>query len=89
MPLKMPATINTKHRASLNDSEKLSNHEFICCEQFNFRLGDVDAFLFKEATAIIPSHTVVHFKGYTTPVLDQEKVLYNFLSKKLNPLPIE
>jgi hypothetical protein len=89
MPLKMPITTHTKNKATPNGSEKLSEHEFICCGQFNFKLRDVDAFLFKEATGIIPSHTIVNFKGYSLAVLDQEKILYNFLSKELTPLTIE
>ena len=86
MPLKMPST-TIKSKAT--GSEKLSDYEFICCQQFNFKLCDVDAFLFQEAFALIPAQTVVYFKNYTASVNDSEKILYNLLSKNFNCLPVK
>lgn len=86
MPLKMPTT-TIKSKAT--GSEKLPENEYISCQQFNFRLRDVDAFLFQEAFALIPAQTVVYFKNYTASVNDSEKVLYNLLSKNFNCLQVK
>lgn len=82
----MPTT-TIKNKAT--GSEQLSDHEFICCQQFIFRIRDIEAFQFQEAFALIPAQTIVHSKSYTASVNDQEKVLYNLLSKKLSPQLIE
>lgn len=84
MSLEMPIT---KNRVIRNGSEPRS--EFICCQQFNFRLRDVDGFLFEEAEEFSPAKTHVYFKTYTASVPDNEKVLYSYLSKNLNCLPVE
>ena len=87
----MPTTITTKakNKPSLNGSERLQENDYISCQQFNFRLCDIDGFLFQEAGLFNPAQTIVYFKGYTAPVPDQEKVLYHLLSKNLNCLPVE
>ena len=84
MSLEMPIT---KNRVIRNGSELRS--EFICCQQFNFRLRDVDGFLFEEAEELKPARTHVFFKHYTVSIPDQEKVLYVYLSKNLNCQPVE
>jgi hypothetical protein len=77
----------TKNRVTRNGSEPRS--EFICCQQFNFRLRDVDGFLFEDSEELKPAQTHVFFKHYTVSVTDDEKVLYSYLSKNLNCLPVE
>ncbi|MDR2463459.1 MAG: hypothetical protein LBD30_06735 [Verrucomicrobiales bacterium] len=58
------------------------------CIEFGFRPDDVDGFQFCEAKdageITIPALTRVFFKGYTTEVPDEEKVLFEFLKTEKN-----
>ena len=88
MPLAMPTTTRDKLNAKLdNKAEKLV--EFICCQEFNFRLCDVDGFLFQEGDQSNPDQTTVYFKGYTAFVPDSEKKLYELLSNSLTQHKVE
>lgn len=90
MPLKMPTItrdkLNTKPD---NQAEKLVEDGLICCQEFNFRLCDVDGFLFHEADQSNLGQTTVYFKGYTAFVPDSEKKLYELLFNNLTRHKVE
>ena len=85
----MSTTTRNKFDTKLNKAGKLVENEFICCQEFNFRLCDVDGFLFQEAYKSNPAETTVHFKGYTVSVPDNEKKLYELLSNHLTRHKVE
>ena len=77
MPIDMPS-----NRASRSGTRTLTDH--VRCEDFVFRVSDVDAFSHQpvpESDAI----TVVNFKGYSQPVPDPERRLFDFLVSKFRP----
>ena len=91
MPLEMPTTTRNKLNAKLNSngSERLVENEFIRCQEFNFRICDIDGFLWQEAGEFNPAQTIVYFKGYTASVPDSEKKLYDLLGSNLTKQGIE
>jgi len=65
---------------------RATNSDFVLCENFAFRPGNVDGFShqkFEDGTAV----TTVNFKSYTQTIPDPERRLFNFLVSKLNPMP--
>ena len=61
--------------------------EFVLCQNFVFRIRDVDCFLHMEQ-AEGPNLTAVYLKGYAPHVADSEKKLFSFLCSKLKPKPV-
>ena len=61
---------------SRNAPKSLTEH--IRCDDFVFRLADVDGFS-HQAVPESPSITIVNFKGYTQTIPDPEKHLFDFL----------
>ena len=84
----MPTTTRDKLNAKPTN-KGLAEHEFICCQEFNFRISDVDGFLFQEPGDFNPAQTIIYFKGYTASVPDSERNLYDLLSANLTRHKIE
>ena len=77
MAIDMPA-----NRAPRSGTRSLSEH--VRCEDFVFRVDDVDGFSHQpvpEGEAV----TVVNFKGYSQAIPDPERRLFDFLVSKLQP----
>ncbi len=67
---------------------RVTNSDFIICQNFVFRPANVDAFshqTYEEGSAI----TTVNFKSYTQSIPDPERRLFDFLISKLNPKPTD
>lgn len=65
---------------------RVTNSEFILCENFAFRPATVDGFshqTYEDGSAI----TTVNFKSYTQSIPDPERRLFDFLISQLNPKP--
>lgn len=63
---------------------RASNSDFVVCQNFVFRLANVDGFshqIYEDASAI----TTVNFKSYTQSIPDPERRLFDFLVSRLNP----
>lgn len=63
---------------------RVTNSDFIICQNFVFRPANVDAFshqAYEDGSAI----TTVNFKSYTQSIPDPERRLFDFLISKLNP----
>jgi hypothetical protein len=76
MPIEAPSHTVTGSR--------LTNSEFVCCQNFVFRPVTVDGFshqTYEDGSAI----TTVNFKSYTQSIPDVERRLFNFLLSQLNP----
>jgi len=66
--------------------KRVTNSEFILCENFAFRPATVDGFshqTYEDGSAI----TMVNFKSYTQSIPDPERRLFDFLISQLNPKP--
>lgn len=66
--------------------KRVTNSEFILCENFAFRPATVDGFshqTYEDGSAI----TTVNFKSYTQSIPDPERRLFDFLISQLNPKP--
>ncbi len=61
---------------------RISDH--VRCEDFVFRIADVDGFSHQPVPEGEPV-TVVNFKGYTQAVPDTERRLFDFLLQKIQP----
>lgn len=67
-------------------STKVTNSDFVICQNFVFRPANVDAFshqTFEDGSAI----TTVNFKSYTQSIPDADQQLFEFLTSILNPKP--
>ncbi len=63
---------------------RISDH--VRCEDFVFRIADVDAFSHQPAPEGEGDPvTIVNFKGYTQAVPDTERQLFDFLLQKIQP----
>lgn len=70
------------------NGSKSSNAEFVLCQGFVFRLSNVDACshqTFDDGSGV----TTVNFKSYTQSIPDPDRRLFDFLTSKLNPTPID
>ncbi len=77
MPIDMPA-----NRAPRSGTRLISEH--VCCENFVFRIHDVDGFS-HQPVSDSEAVTVVNFKGYSQAISDPERRLFDFLVSKLQP----
>jgi hypothetical protein len=67
---------------------RVTNSDFVLCENFAFRPANVDGFShqkFEDGTAV----TTVNFKSYTQAIPDPERRLFDFLISKLHPKPTD
>jgi hypothetical protein len=71
------------NRALRSGTRPLS--EYVRCEDFIFRVGDVDGFSHQPVPES-ESVTVVNFKGYSQSIPDPERRLFDFLVAKLQPI---
>lgn len=63
---------------------RATNSDFVVCQNFVFRIANVDGFshqTYEDASAI----TTVNFKSYTQSIPDPERRLFDFLVSRLNP----
>jgi hypothetical protein len=81
MPIATPLT-----NASRTSSKPHS--DFVLCQDFVFRPGDVDGFSHVTEPDSDPL-TVVNFKAFTQSIPDPEKRLFSFLMRKLKPRSID
>ena len=77
MAIDMPAS-----RAPRSGTRSISDH--VRCEDFVFRVGDVDGFSHQTVPEGDPV-TVVNFKGYSQAIADPERRLFDFLVSNLRP----
>ena len=81
--LKKTASTDTEITAR-NDKQGLLVSEFILCQNFVFRLRDIDCY-WHAAQAEGPSITAVYLKGYSPHVVDRDGKLFRFLCETLSP----
>jgi hypothetical protein len=62
--------------------------DHIRCEDFVFRIADVDGFSHQSMSETEPM-TIVNFKGYTQAIPDAQRKLFDFLIAKLKPQPAD
>jgi hypothetical protein len=70
--------------ANASRTSSKPHSDFVLCQDFVFRPGDVDGF-----SHLAPSDseavTVVNFKAFTQSIPDPEKRLFDFLARRLKP----
>ena len=74
--------------ASASRTSSKPHSDFVLCQDFVFRPGDVDGFSHVTEPDSDPL-TVVNFKAFTQSIPDPEKRLFSFLMRKLKPRSID
>jgi len=80
MPIEAPT-----HTAIGN---KVTNSDFVLCQDFVFRPANVDGFAhqsYEDGSAV----TTVNFKSYTQSIPDPERRLFDFLISTFNPRSVD
>jgi hypothetical protein len=74
--------ITSRHNKPSDSNDRFS--EFVRCQDFVFRVSDVDGFS-HQSFPDAPPVTVVNFKSFTQSIADPEQRLFHFLIGKIKP----
>lgn len=85
--IKLKKTASTDIETETHNEAGSLFSEFVRCQNFVFRLRDMDCFLHAEQVEG-PNVTAVYLKGYSPHVVDPEGKLFSFLCSKFTPKPV-